>query len=242
MELRVIGNGSKKIFEHSARVNLAMEIATRRYELGEEITTDEIDCLVSLRVSLEKLCNEHEKGIRRIRWVDIPEEKEVTADDVIQECCESTESVFGNTGVEVLAAYLDACGYDGLLWKFSEYLIFKVSEYIPLTDQDLAMLQNPPHFFEETNPHELRKKIRHYFIKVVVNDSPAHIYYATNALIEHLFNNPFKAVFLASQAFYVNRTHNLNPEFKEEYPEYEDAIYDLEAWKANTLLELLAEY
>jgi hypothetical protein len=241
MRLRVTGNGSRKIFEHSARVNLVMEIATRRYELGEEITTDEIDCLVSLRVSLEKLCNEHEKGFRRIRWVDIPKEKGVTADDVIQECYESTESVFGNTGVEVLVAYLDACGYDDLLWKFAEYLVFKVSAYIPLIDQDLAMLQNPPHFFEETNPHELRKKISHYFTEVIANDSPAHIYYATNALIEHLFNNPFKAISFASQAFYVNRTRNLNPEFKEGDPEYDDAEYDLEAWKANTLLELLAE-
>lgn len=232
-----------KIAEHRERIEVMMATVDRRLRLQDTVNNDELCCLMDTRLALDTLYGDWAEGNKRIRWVDIPQQADVTPDDVMRECTMSTESYFGNMGVEVLAAYLDACGCDRLLFRLAEACILRVREYLnevrPLSKEDIAILDDPAQHFKTTDQEVLHGKLIDHFHGAVNQQSAKHIKQAMVANIEWGTENPVAAITAAEFAYCEAEVEQFGLKLHTGHPEVLDAFESFEQWKAQCLIELL---
>ncbi|QQR64579.1 hypothetical protein IPH92_03390 [Candidatus Kaiserbacteria bacterium] len=233
----------QKIVEHKERMEAATAAAERRHHPEDLIDQIEMECLMSMRHGLDTLYTSWAEGIERIRWVDLPERDGITPEIVVRECCMSTESFFGNTGVEVLAAYLDAYGYDRLLFRLGEACTLRVREYIesavPAPTYDAAILDKPAEHFGTIDQDVLRNKLVGHFILFVNKTSPQHVIRAMIANIEWGMGNAVQAIEQAGFAYCEATVEQFGLKLRTGHPDAEKTFKDWELWKAERLLEFL---
>lgn len=234
-----------KIVEHQARKDAVEGAAERRYRSsGGVIEQPEMKCLLNMRLELEALYTDWAKRTERIRWIDIPLQDDITPEIVVRECVMSTESYFGNKGVEVLAAYLDACGYNNLLSQLGEACVMRVREYltgvIPRPTFDTAVLDKPAEHYGIVDRGVLRNRLVDRFALFVHSKSSQHVIRALVANIEWGIGNPMTAISEAGFAYYEATVEQfgLKLEMKDD-PDVERAFTDWELWKAAQLLSYL---
>lgn len=232
-----------KIVEHQARTEAAIAAADRRHGPKDLVGRDEVSCLVGMKVALDTLYGDWAEGIELIRWVDVPERADVTAEDVVRESAMSTESYFGSMGVEVVAAYLDACGHDRLLFRLAEICAQHAREYLSkaliMSEENVAILDDPAKHFGSTNEDILRDKLVDHFLQFVTNESPDHIKRAMVANIEWGIGNPVTAINEAGFAYCEAEVEQFGPKLMTGHHDAEKALKNWELWKAERLLELL---
>ncbi|MFT7644885.1 MAG: hypothetical protein ACI9BF_000548 [Candidatus Paceibacteria bacterium] len=232
-----------KITEHKERMEAATAAADRRHRPDDTIDQDEMKCLLNMKMALDTLCGDWAEGTERIRWLDIPEQVDVAPEDVMRECVMSTESHFGNMGVEVLAAYLDACGYDRLLFRLGEACVLRVREYlkdvVPEPVYNAAILDKPAEHYDTTDQDVLRDKLVNRFILFVNDRSPQHLIRAMVANIEWGIGNAVRAIDEAGFAYCEATVEQFGVKLQMGHPDVNKAFESFELWKAKQLLKFL---
>lgn len=237
----------QKIVEHRERMEAATAAAERRHRPEDSFDQYEMECLVNMRHELDTLYGDWAENTERFRWVDIPERDDITPEIVVRECVMSTESFFGNMGVEVLAAYLDTCGYDRLLFKLSRACTLRAREYLtntlpatlPASVFDTAVFDKPAERYGTTDQIVLRAKLANRFILSVNHRSPQHIMRAMAANIEWSIGNVVQAIEEADFAYYEATVEQFDLKLQTGHAEIDKVFKDRELWKAEQLLEFL---
>ena len=233
----------QKIVEQKERYEAVMAAAERRHRPEDTVDRDEMKCLLNMRHGLDALYGDWAEETERFRWVDIPEREDVTPEIVVRECVMSTESFFGNMGVEVLAAYLDACGYDRLLYRLGQTCTLRVRKYlasvVPAPTYDVAILDNPAEHYGTTDQDVLRDKLVDRFILFVNDKSPQHIIRAMVANIEWGLGNAVDAIDEAGFAYCEATVEQFGLKLHTGHPDVDKAFEDWELWKAERLLGFL---
>ncbi|MCA9365598.1 hypothetical protein KC723_01770 [Candidatus Kaiserbacteria bacterium] len=244
--IKIIEDGTPtptKITEHKQRMEAVIAAADRRHQPKDILNEEEIECLIGMKMEFDSLYSDWVGGIKRIRWIDIPEQTDITPDDVVRESMLSTESYFGNTGVEVLAAYLDACGYDNLLYKLGEACVFRTREYlegiVPWSTETIAVLDNPAEHFGTNDEQILRNKLFNYFVLFVNSKSQNHVKRAIIANFEWGLGNIITAIEEAGFAYCESTVENFGVKLELMHPDVDKPLREYELWKAEQLLGFL---
>lgn len=235
------GKQPLKIVEHKERMEAATAAAERRHSLGGSLDQSDIKCLVDMKFALDALYGDLAEGIERVRWVDISGMDNATPEVVVRECVLSTESPFGNLGVEVLAAYLDACGQDRLLFRLGEACALHVREYLEgVIPEDVSVLDSPMEYFGTDDQDILRRELAGHFRRFVNHASPRHIIRAMIANLEWGLGNAVSAIDEAGYA-YCEKTVEQHFGYKllTGHPDADKVLLDFELWKAEVLLGFL---
>ncbi len=233
----------QKIVEHKERMEAMLASCERRRQPQDPIDQVEVRGLLDIRYGLEALYTSWAEDVERVRWMDIPDRDDITPEIVVRECSMSTESYFGNVGVEVLAVYLDACGYDRLLFRLAEACTLRVREYlalvVPKPVYDTTVLDKPAECYGTTNPDVLRDRLVDRFILFVNRNSPQHIIRALIANIAWGSGNYVHAIDEAGFAYCEATVEQFGLKLHIGHPDVEKAFTDWELWKAARLLEFL---
>lgn len=195
---------SVKIQEHWERLIQSNQILERRDIVGETIRDSEIHVLNDMEIEYHRLRMDFDRGIQRIRWCDIPTVENLTPEIVLRECVQSTESVFGAVGVDVLATYLEAMNYKTLLQPLALRALKDVEGYIQevlvLTKSLSVVLDNPKAFFGVEDDQDARDKTVAYFARYINESVPEHVRTAFVAKIEYGLGNYVSCIASASFA------------------------------------------
>lgn len=236
-----------KILEHKERLEAMTQAAERRHQLYGVIDPVEMDYLLSMKLALDTLYGDWAEGTERLRWVDIPDRDGITPADIVRETCYSTEAIRGATGVEVLALYLDVSGFEGIFGKLASRYVMEcrplLGEALPLTAENLRVLEDPRAFFDTADDREASQKISEHFISFVNKDSPQHVIRAMIAHIEMGLGCSVEAINAAGFAQNEKSVENFGEKlYTPNNQEAEQAMLNTELRKAVILIELFGEY
>jgi hypothetical protein len=216
-------------------------LAWRQQQHGS-LEQDEIDRGIAQRREIDKLAYDLLHSNERLCWEDIPTAASVDAEAIVRECAYNTESVYCTLGVEVLAAYLDAMGYEGVLWQLAKKSLLSVRAVLeataPMTDEQITVLKNPCHYFQCTEPDLVRYYATEYFSDWIHVESAEEAKHACIAHIEWGLGNPIATITSADFAWY----HIEQPLFGDaSHPiKNQQLLYRGEVRKAKWLLSILA--
>jgi hypothetical protein len=236
-----------KLREHKERIEQWNTLLERNFEDLGSVYDFQIKHATALKMRLDGMYIEWAEGVERTRWVDLPAKPDLSAEDIVRETVFSTEAVYGATGVEVLARYLEIMGYDGIFKRLVEAYMIEIrpilEEALPYAGDTMRILSDPRGFFGTDDDQEVRARATERFSDHVNRNSPQHVIRAMIAHVEFGLGNFVTALREAEYAHHEMFVPNFGQEiYKPNAGAAEDELIGVELRKAAILIDLLKQY
>lgn len=233
-----------KVVEHKERIAAWERMLEKNWEELGGVYQDQLDLVVKLKRRLDGMYIEWAEGEERTRWCDLPTKPDLCVDDIIREAVYNTEAIYGATGVEVLARYLEMFGYDGVFKGLVERYLLEIrpllEEAVPFEGEAAEALTNPKAFFNTEDEDEVRRLITDHFSDKIDKQSPEHVKRAMTAHIEFGLGNYVGAIKDAEFAHHEKHVPNFGRELHRPGAGAAQAeLLAVERRKAQILIELL---
>ncbi len=236
-----------KLREHKERIEQWNTLLERNFEEQGGVYEFQIKHATALKMRLDGMYIEWAEGVERTRWVDLPSKPDCSPEDVVRETVFSTEAVYGATGVEVLARYLEIMGYDGIFRKLVEAYVMEIrpilEEALPYVGETASVLNDPRGFFGTNDEQQVRARATERFSDRVNRNSPQHVIRAMIAHVEFGLGNFVTALREAEYAHHEKFVPNFGEEiYRPNAGAAEDELIGVELRKAAILIDLLKQY
>lgn len=235
-----------KITEHKERIEAWISRLERSWDDLGGVYQYEVDFVARMKVRLDGMYIEWAEGVERTRWCDLPTKPDLCVDDIIREAVYDTEAVYGAHGVDVLAAYLESLGYEGMFKRLCERYLLEIrpllEEVLPIESDVVEVLSNPRAFFSVTDDDEVRRLAVERFRDKINAQSPEHVKRAIVAHVEFGLGNYVAALSHAEYAHHEKYVSNFGEELARPESEIiQVEMLGVERRKAAILIELLGK-
>lgn len=174
-----------KIKDQRERMAAAAHAAEN--SISGKIDLEELENVVRMKRTLDMLYVDWAEGIERVRWCDLPAMPNLTPEVILRECVYSTEAVRGAMGVEVLAAYLEAMGHNGLVEALAKQCLggarSLLEEALSFEEETSNVFHDPKTFFGVSEEDAARVCVGEYLLSRMPVEYPPHV---MNALVAHI--------------------------------------------------------
>ncbi|MES2006515.1 MAG: hypothetical protein V4436_00235 [Patescibacteria group bacterium] len=235
-----------KIVEHKQRIELAEQEASRTFADSGRIAMEMPMRIAKMCMELDALYCDWAEGVERLRWIDIPQKQDVTVEDILREAVWSTEAIGGETGVEILAEFLDMNGYTSLFSQLVEKYLLEVRPYVeevlPLKGEVAEILADPRKFLPDDDDKTIALLIINRFGDTIGMHSHPRAQLAWIAHVEQSLGHYRSAIQHAGFAYCEAHVKHFGEKFTlVAQPEASAALIEVEKRKAEILIELFRE-